>query len=129
MTLTLKPKDQEYNPRQIRATGHIPVTVYGKELPESLSFQISTQDYKNLGLASWIQLLEVKEEISERKFNLLIKSIEKHPLSGEILNIQFHQVDLNQKVILEVPIEYFGSSPAVQAGGILFLNKKKVKIQ
>ena len=129
MILTLKNRDKEQNPRQLRAAGAIPATVYGKSLAESLSFQLTKLEYKDLGLAHYIQLLDAQDETGKQKFTLLIKSIEKHPLSGEVLNIQFHQVDPTQKVIIEVPIEYFGSSPAVQAGGILFLNKKKVKVQ
>lgn len=128
MSLTLSKRDSKQNPRQIRASGNIPVTVYGKNLKQAFSFQIEVSDYKKLGLANSIQIIEGKVNEEKSHYSLLIKSIETHPISKEVLNIQFQAIDPNQKVKVTVPIHYEDSSPAVQAGGILFLNKKKVDL-
>ena len=134
MTLTLSKRDSKQNPRQIRAGGNIPVTVYGKNLKNSegkltaFSLQIPLTAFKELRLANHIQVVEAQVEETKSHYSLLIKSIEMHPISKQVLNIQFQAIDPEQKVRATIPIQYEGSSPAVQAGGILFLNKKKVDL-
>lgn len=128
ISLTLEERDLKLNPRQIRESGFIPVTVYGKSLKKSLSYQILHHDYSKLGLSKAIQTIEGHAKLDNKKHLILIKSIEKNPLTQEVLNIQFQAVDPDEKVLAIVPIEYEGASPMVQAGGILLLNKKIVKI-
>jgi large subunit ribosomal protein L25 len=126
--LTFEKRDSKLNPRQIRAAGSIPVTVYGKNIKQSLSLQISLLDFKKLGLSQSVQVINGEVQDEKKPYSLLIKSIERHPVSGEIYNIQFQNVEADQKVKITVPIIYEGTSPLVQAGGTLFINKKSVKL-
>ncbi len=127
-SLTFAKRDPKLNPRQIRAQGSIPVTVYGKNLKESLSLQISLADYKSLHLSQSVQSIEGQIADEKTQHLVLIKSIEKHPVTGVVQNIQFQKVEPNQRVKVTVPIIYEGSSPLVQSGGTLSLNKKLVDL-
>ena len=86
--LILKTKDSKLNPRQLRKSGLIPVTIYGKNL-ESLSYVIEQADYKRLALSKAIQTIKAKAENKEGHL-LIIKSIERDAVSEAVLNIQFH---------------------------------------
>ena len=124
--LILKTKDSKLNPRQLRKSGLIPVTIYGKNL-ESLSYVIEQADYKRLALSKAIQTIKAKAENKEGHL-LIIKSIERDAVSEAVLNIQFQKVAPDDLVKIVIPIVYTGSSPLVQAGGSLFVNKKSVEL-
>jgi large subunit ribosomal protein L25 len=126
--LTFQKRDPKLNPRQIRKQGFIPVTVYGRNLKESLTLQVAASDYTKLGLSKTVQVFNGQIDGGNNDLALLIKSIEKHPVTGEVYNIQFQNVSPDQKVKITVPIIYEGASPLVQAGGTLFLNKKFVTL-
>ena len=51
-------------------------------------------------------------------------------LSGEILNIDFYQIKLTEKIRVYVPIEFIGEAPAVKNyGGILIKTLKEIEIE
>lgn len=126
--LELFPREPKLNPRQIRAKGFIPVTVYGKNVSESLSLQIVLADYKALGISRSVKTIDAIVKGQNTELLLLVKSIEKHPLSACVLNIQFQAVSNHTKVLLMVPIVCEGTSPLVQSGGTLSINNKRVKL-
>ncbi len=123
--LVLEKREEGLNPRQIRAKGNIPVTVYGKGL-ESLSLQVDLKKFITVKNSKFVQSFKAK--IRDKEEYLIIKAIEKNPVTDQILNVQLHTVAATDRVTLTVPIVYTGSSPLVQAGGILFINKKTVEI-
>jgi large subunit ribosomal protein L25 len=125
--LILKPKENTLNPRQLRKSGLIPVTIYGKNLENSLSYVIEQADYKRLALSKAIQTIKAKADSQEAHL-LIIKSIERDAVSEAVLNIQFQKVSPDDLVKIVIPIVYTGSSPLVQAGGSLFINKKNVEL-
>ena len=44
---------------------------------------------------------------------VLVHTLQKDPVSNQLLHIEFHQVDLKEKVHAKVPIELMGDAPAV----------------
>ncbi len=57
----------------------------------------------------------------------VLKDIQFHPLTDEILHIDLLQVYDNKPVVMEVPVKLEGHAVGVKAGGKLYLNLKKVK--
>ncbi|HEY9885691.1 MAG TPA: 50S ribosomal protein L25 [Vampirovibrionales bacterium] len=125
-SLELQERDTNLNPRQTRQKGFIPVTIYGKSLNQSLSLQVDKQEFVKKNLSKHVQTIEGKT--SKGKHLILVKSVERNPVTEEILNIQFHAVDDTDIVKSTVPISYVGTSPLVRAGGVLFINNKTVNI-
>ncbi|MDJ0626316.1 MAG: 50S ribosomal protein L25 [Candidatus Caenarcaniphilales bacterium] len=126
-SLSLKKRNESQNPRQIRRDGNIPVTVYGKRLEKSLSLQIEKTDFQKLHLSQEVQTIDGDVEGTEKQL-LIIKSIEKNPVTEEVLNIQFQSVSPDDMVKVTIPIRYVGISPLVQAGGNLLVSRKKVNL-
>jgi large subunit ribosomal protein L25 len=44
---------------------------------------------------------------------VLVHTLQKDPVSNQLLHIEFHQVDLKEKVHAKVPLELVGDAPAV----------------
>jgi large subunit ribosomal protein L25 len=59
----------------------------------------------------------------------LIKEIQRHPVTGEILHMDFYEVNLEQKLTLKVPLHFVGKSEGVVKGGILQPVVREVEVE
>jgi large subunit ribosomal protein L25 len=106
----------------LRASGRIPAVIYGRQIqPQNLEF--SSLDLTNLikhSLSENILLdLKIQQEGASNRL-ALVKSIQHHPLSGQVLHVDLHEVSENEKVIIQVPVEAVGEAVGVkQNGGVL----------
>lgn len=106
--------------KNLRKEGFLPASVYGREI-DSLSLKADLHEakdiFKQVGETSLIDL-NVKGEKKNRP--VLLKNPQYDPITDNLLHLDFHQVDLSQKVTAEVPVELAGKSPAAESGeGVL----------
>lgn len=98
--------------KSLRKEGRIPVTVYGKSV-ESASLSVNAEafetTYETTGETGLIELVIGKDHRP-----VMIHHVQKHPLTGDILHVEFHQVNLKEKVTAPVPVELVGESPAIK---------------
>ena len=59
----------------------------------------------------------------------VLKDIQFHPVTDEILHIDFLDVSDNKPVVMEVPVALEGHAEGVKAGGKLTLSMKKLKVK
>jgi len=59
----------------------------------------------------------------------IVKAVQFHPVSEEIMHIDFLELVAGQSVRLEVPVHFVGSSPGVKTGGKLLQNLRRIKIK
>ena len=123
--LTIEEREENLNPRQIRSKGFTPVTIYEKS-KSSISGQVKTKDFSIAKSSKFVQTLEVN--FKKENFLVVIKDIQKNPIKNQILNIQLHKVNKDQIVTLSVPLVFKNTSPLVQAGGSMFINKSTVNL-
>lgn len=112
-----------------RREGEIPAILYGhgiKSKPlfvDCLTFQ---KVYKEAGESS---IVEVTLDEKEKK-NVLIKDVQKDPVTERFLHVDFYQVKLTEKIKAKVALTFFGSSPAVkEKGGILVKNIDEIEVE
>ena len=107
--------------KQLRKQGILPANVYGKSV-KSLAVQSSVKDfdsaYKQVGETSLLEL-SVKGEKSPR--HVLIHNLVKHPVSGEYIHADLHEVSLKDKMTVDVPIAIVGKSSASEKNIGVFL--------
>jgi large subunit ribosomal protein L25 len=98
----------------LRNEGIVPASIYGPKR-ESTSLQLNKKDFiklfKEVGFNNFIEL-EIEGE--QKKSRVLVKEIQKQPLSDLLLSVSFYQIDDETKVTVAVPIELVGESPAVK---------------
>lgn len=104
----------------LRRQGLIPAHVFGKKT-KSQSIQINVKDfavlYAKVGETSLVDL-HVESEKTARP--VLVVAVQRHPVTGDTLHVDFHQVSLTEKVTAKIPVEITGESPAVRdLGGVL----------
>jgi large subunit ribosomal protein L25 len=105
---------------RLRRQGVTPANIYGHGL-DSKAVQVSTPELVRLlkeTSRNAIIDLSVGGEPSSRP--VMIRSVQRDPVTHEILHVDFYQVSLREKMRAEVPVHLVGESPAVKdLGGIL----------
>ena len=130
---TLKVEPRKITGRKIkslRTQGFIPANVFGKDL-KSLSLQIKTVDftklYKEVGESTLIYLT-VEGEKENRP--VMVHDVALHPVTDQILHVDFHQVNLKEKTTAPVVIKLIGEAPAEkEKQGILVQQLSELEIE
>ena len=98
--------------RSLRASNVLPATVYGKST-KPVTIAISLSDFKKLyAEAGETGLIELT--IDKHIHPVLIHTVQLHPVTRTILHVEFHEVDLKEKVHAEVPVECVGEPQAIK---------------
>ena len=80
--------------------------------------------YKEAGESSLVQL-----EVGAEKTPVLIRGVQRHPLSGEAIHVDFYQPRLDEKIKIMVPVHFQGEAPAVKDfEGTLIQNMNEVEV-
>ena len=101
--------------KKLRATGRIPAVIYGRQAkPQNL--EINAKEIENLIHHSVSENLlvdlAVKDDARAKRL-ALVQEVQHHPLSGNVLHVDFHEVAENEKVTIMVP-----SRPSGEAAGV-----------
>lgn len=86
ITLTAEKRDENKNPRQLRESGLLPATVYGKGM-DSLSIQVNAKDFgyeykKNPGAKFNVVL-------DKKTFNTEVANVQMNYSTAKQLNVEF----------------------------------------
>lgn len=128
-TLSAKPRNiVGRKVKNLRKTGFIPATVYGKGV-KSTSVSVLADAFSNVYKeAGETGLIDVTLDGDVRP--VLVDTVQIDPVTSQILHIEFHQVDLKEKVTAMVPLEVQGESPATtQKLGVLLSVLDEVEVE
>ena len=66
---------------------------------------------------------------SYKKLKCIIKDVQYHPITDNILHIDFLAIENGRKVKVELPVKFKGVSPGVLGGGKLMQTLRKIKVK
>ena len=116
--------------RQLRRQGVIPVHMYGADIEPS-NLQIDTLTLNRLlpQVGTNIPVsIEVEDLDSENI--CFVREVQRHPVTDEVIHVDFLRVDITRTVSAEVPLTLTGASPAVsQMAGTLLQNIQTLSIE
>lgn len=130
-SITLNAQIREVTGKKVkilRKEGVLPATVFGHNV-KSVSLGVNSKDfYKVFKQAGETGLVELK--YGSASLHTLIADVQTHPVTREILHIQFHAVSLLEKIKANVPLELVGESPAVANNiGLLLQTLNEVEVE
>jgi len=116
--------------RFLRRKGVTPVNLYGHGI-ESSALQIETPALKKaLAQAGKTSLVHLKIGSAKHPHMTIIRSIQRDPVKGELLHVDFYQVKMDQKLKIAVPLVLTGKAPAVKEfGGILVQEMSSIEVE
>jgi large subunit ribosomal protein L25 len=103
--------------RRLRRTGLVPGIVYqpgGPSLPLALP-ELNLRRALLEGRTGVIDLAVV----GERTRPVLVKDWQLHPVRGDVMHVDFQEVDLTQEIEAPIPLMLVGSAVGVREGGVL----------
>jgi len=110
--------------KSVRREGKIPSTLYFKgEKPESIAID-KIKLYK--ALKSDQRVYEV--ELSGESQYVMVKAVQYHPVTDEIVHLDFMRVRRSEKMTISVPLLLIGKPVGVTEGGILSQTLNQIEI-
>jgi large subunit ribosomal protein L25 len=100
---------------KLRRQGILPATVYGKGVgPYSVQMSANafSEIYRKAGRTTLIDL-NIPGETSVSAF---IHMLQRHPVTRQVIHVDFRAVDLRTNVTVAVPVHIVGTSPLVALG-------------
>jgi large subunit ribosomal protein L25 len=105
--------------RTLRSSGRVPAVIYGRHNPpQSVEFNLKEiQDVMHEAASEIVLLdLSVKDDAKPKRL-ALVKEIQHHVLTHQMLHVDLHEVAENEKVTVLVPVEATGEAIGVKTGG------------
>lgn len=113
--------------KQLRNQGLTPATVYGNQF-EPLTISFSTMElnklYSHAGESTLVEIL-----LDDTKLPVLFKNPQYHPVSSDLIHIDCHKVNLKEKIVATVPLEFIGESMSVKNGNVLITVLDEIEVE
>lgn len=110
---------------QLRKQGLVPAVLYGHGINES--FSLKPKDIKGLVYTPDFKL--AKLSLEGKDYDCFIKDIQFHPVSDEIVHVDFLSLTEGTPVNVKVPLRTVGVSPGVKLGGKLIQQIRKIDVR
>jgi large subunit ribosomal protein L25 len=115
--------------RVLRRDGKIPAILYGPKT-EPIKLAIDRLElepiFKSGAVAQKLLKLEIDGVDSVRK--VMIKDLQKHPVSRTVLHLDLYEVSMDQKIKVMVPVVTTGKSAGVEVGGTLQIIRRELEV-
>lgn len=109
---------------EIRRSSGVPCVVYGGG--DTVHCTVEKSDLKQLIYTpqSYIVVLDIEGE----KETCVMREVQYHPVTDEPLHIDFYRAIKDKAVIIDLPVELYGTAEGVKVGGKLALAKRKLRV-
>ncbi|MFW6110306.1 MAG: 50S ribosomal protein L25 [Patescibacteria group bacterium] len=106
--------------KQLRREGNVPAILErrGKEsLPLVVDHDDFVRTYLDSGESSIASL-----QIPGETVDVLVTEVQQHPVTDEVMHVNFRRVEEGEKIAVTVPIEIVGESTAVRSSDLMLLH-------
>lgn len=116
--------------KQLRREGKLPGVFYGPKA-KSVPLELNRKEFlSRVADVEGSHLIRIKSSsplLAERV--ALVKEMQFHPVTGEIVHADFYEVDLTAKVRVKVPLHFVGKAEGVVRGGILQPVAREIEVE
>ncbi|MHB8207767.1 50S ribosomal protein L25/general stress protein Ctc [Mucilaginibacter sp.] len=111
--------------KEQRYQGLVPAVLYGGTT--QTHFSVSAADLRAVVYTPVVHFIDL--QIAGVTSQAIIKDLQFHPLTEQIIHVDFLLLDDKKPVTIEIPIKLTGSSSGVKAGGKLVQKLRKLRIK
>ncbi len=111
--------------KAIRAAGKIPGVVYGGDSVSHVSVEFN--DLRHAVYTPSFKLIDL--DLDGEQISCIVKDIQFHPVSEEIVHVDFLRLLPGKSIKVEVPVRLDGVSPGLREGGILVKKMRRIAIK
>jgi large subunit ribosomal protein L25 len=111
--------------KAVRAQEGVPCVLYGGK--ENINFFAAESDFRHIIYTPKVYIVEI--DIDGNSHRAIIKDLQFHPVTDQLLHVDFYALSDQKPVTVEIPVKLHGSSVGVREGGKLSADKHKVKVK
>ncbi|MEN6444690.1 MAG: 50S ribosomal protein L25 [Candidatus Cloacimonas sp.] len=111
----------------LRASGMIPAVIYGSKM-DCLPISVNKGEFNQMFKKSFEEVSFWDIDCDGKQFHTILKDKQVHPVSREILHLDFMVIAAETQIEIEVPINYTGESMGVKEGGMMEIVQRHIKI-
>lgn len=129
MTLDVQTRESGIRGNVLRAKNLIPAEYYGSDV-KNQSLQIDYNAFRRLFRKAGKNTLVELNVDGKKKFTSLVHDIQYHPVTDQIIHVDFINVQMDKVIHARIPLKFFGVAPAVkELGGILTHTMHEVDVK
>lgn len=115
--------------RAMRRDGRVPAVLYGPTTEPNM-ISIGARDFSNILKQGSIGRSIINLEIDGVKGTkaTMVKELQTHPMSQNVLHVDFYEVDMTRKIKVNVPVTTTGKSVGVELGGMLQIIRRELEV-
>jgi len=111
--------------KALRNAGQVPCVLYGGDQP--VHFSAAELAFSKLVYTPNAHTVVIA--LGDTTFNAVLQDIQFHPVTENILHIDFYQLFDDKEIAMDIPVVLTGNSIGVRAGGVLRRNRRKLRIK
>ena len=118
--------------RDLRKNGGVPCNLYGEnknENGESIAMSFATTQEEMRKLVYSPDIYSVNLTIDGKECKAVMKELQFHPVTDQLLHVDFYEITEEKPIVMEVPIQMTGLAEGVKAGGKLAASVRKLKVR
>ena len=118
--------------RELRKNGGVPCNLYGEnknENGESIAMSFATTQEELRKLVYSPDIYSVNLTIDGKECKAVMKELQFHPVTDQLLHVDFYEITEEKPIVMEVPIQMTGLAEGVKAGGKLAASVRKLKVR
>jgi large subunit ribosomal protein L25 len=123
-------KERKRDAKRLLRGGKIPGILYGpKTSPVALELNKKEFTSRVAGLegSHLVRLKSSAPALTDKV--ALVKQMQYHPISGDVIHADFYEVDLTAKITVRVPLHFIGKAAGVVRGGILQPIVREIEVE
>ncbi|GAB2705112.1 50S ribosomal protein L25/general stress protein Ctc [Mucilaginibacter koreensis] len=111
--------------KELRYQSQVPAVLYGGATQSH--FAVAAADLKTIVYTPEVYFVDL--DIAGTVTKAILKDLQFHPLTSEIIHVDFMELNENKPVTIEIPIALTGTSPGVKMGGKLVQKLRKLRVK
>ncbi len=112
--------------KALRNAGQVPCVLYGGDKP--VHFSAPELAFSKLVYTANAHTVVIELD-NGTTFNAVLQDIQFHPVTDNILHVDFYQLFEDKEIALNIPVNLVGNSRGVKNGGVLRRNNRKLRVK
>ena len=112
--------------KALRNAGEVPCVLYGGN--DVMHFSAPSIAFKDLVYTPDVHTVDLVLD-DGKKINAVLQDIQFHPVTDDILHMDFYKFEDDQEITMEIPVHGEGVPKGVKNGGVLRFNLRRMEVR
>lgn len=111
--------------KNLRKQGMVPCILYGGK--DNITFSANVKDFKKIVYTP--EVFKINLNIGGTEYPAIMKDLQFHPVTDEILHVDFMKLEEGKPVVVDIPVKLTGAPVGVKQGGKLHSKVRTLQVK